>query len=239
MLVSMTIRKRIWIAFSVILIVFLVGACGNIAPIPTVAATATTMPSLTPSTPSVTPPIPTTTSLLTNTLTATSEPRTPPSCMIVSKDGKLFVLSDQVFFAIGPSEEEIDKALADNFPEWANYKQNVSWHSEPVKLSKIIREASFQEKFALNSEVTLVTLGENLDWQLPSNSDLFSQSLTIGERLVRLWDEYSHPDNESIRSSYPQVTNGATYALYIFFGHDREKLRAWCMNYQRLFGSSP
>ena len=70
------------------------------------------------------------------------------------------MLDDQEFYTFGPSEEELDQVLVDNYPEWANYEQNVSWYSEPVKVGKIVREASFQEKFALNSAVTLVTLGK-------------------------------------------------------------------------------
>jgi len=235
MLIQMSLLKQAWKLTAVTVCAVLLAACGIAAPAPTVTAVA----SFTPVTPSITPsPIPTTTPSPTNTFTATPEPVTPPGCMIVNEDGKLYVLSDDVFFAFGPASEEIDQALADNYPEWANYEQNVSWDTEPAKLGEIVREASFQEKFALNSEVTLVTLGESLHWQLPSDSDLFLQSLTIGERLVRLWDEYSHPDNESIRSSYPEVTNGATYALYAFFNYDKERLKAWCDAYHMLFETS-
>jgi hypothetical protein len=149
------------------------------------------------------------------------------------------VLDDQVFVALGPSGEELDQALADNYPEWANYKQNVSWYPEPVTVGKIVREASFQEKFALNPEVTLVTLGESLSWQLPSDGDLFLQSLAIGERLNYLWYEWINPENEQIRAQFPEVTNGANYALYAFFNYDEEKLQTWHVTYQNLFGKDP
>ena len=146
-------------------------------------------------------------------------------------------LDDQVFFALGPSGEELDQALANNYPEWANYQQNVSWYSEPVKVGKVVREASFQEEFALNSGVTLVTLGESLDWQLPSTTDVFSESLVVGETLTNLWSEWINPENEQIRAQYPEVSNGATYALYAFFDFDTVRLQAWQDSYQRLFGS--
>jgi hypothetical protein len=234
----MKIRKRVLTVSSVILTMFLSGACGAATPVPTL--TATNAPSLTPITPTITPsPIPTITSLPTGTYTATPEPDTPPGCKILNEDGKLNVLSDDVFFALGPSGEELDQALADNYPEWANYKQNVSWYPEPVTVGKIVREASFQERFALNSAITLVTLGESLNWQLPSNSDLFSESLTAGERLHHLWFEWTNPENKQIRAQFSEVANAATYALYVYFGYDGAKLQAWCMTYQRLFGTSP
>jgi hypothetical protein len=228
---SMTVSKQVLIVSFVILIIFLAGACGVVAPLPT--ATPTIAPSRTPITPSVTPtsiPSPT------NVPTATPELGIPLGCVIHDEDGKLYVLSDDVFFAFGPSGEELNQALANSYSEWANYRQDVSWYSEPVTIGKIVREASFQEKFSLNAEVTLVTLGESLAWKLPANQDLFSQSLTISERLVRLWDEYSHPDNEAIRARYPEVKNSATYALYVFFNYETQRLRAWCMTHQKLFG---
>jgi hypothetical protein len=151
----------------------------------------------------------------------------------------IHVLDDQVFFALGPSGEELNQTLADNYPEWANYRQDVSWYSEPVTVGKIVREASFQEKFALNSEVALVTLGESLNWQSPSDSDLFLQSFAIGERPNYLWYEWTNPENEEIRAQFPEVTNGASYALYVFFNYDGEKLQIWYDAYQRLFGRDP
>jgi len=142
-----------------------------------------------------------------------------------------------MFFSFGPSGEELDQTLMDNYPDWANYEQNVSWYSEPVKMSKIVREASFQEKFSLNSAVTLVTLGESRNWQLPSGSDLFSETLAIGEKLHHLWFEWTNPENEQIRVQFPKVTNAATYALYVFFDHDVARLQTWCNTYEQLFGS--
>jgi len=234
MLSLMNSPRRILLVVAVFFVAILFAGCGQVTPVPT--ATATTAPSFAPVISSITP---TTIPSPTNTFTVTPEPGAPPGCKIINEDGKLYVLSDDVFFAFGPSVEELDQALVGNYPEWANYEQNVSWSSELVTVGKIVREASFQEKFALNSAVTLVTLGESLNWQLPTDSDLFLQSLTISERLVRLWDEYSHPDNEVIRSRNSKVTNGATYALYILFDYDTNRLQAWCGTYQRLFGTSP
>jgi hypothetical protein len=198
------------------------------------------LPTLMPAISSITPPsLPTITLLLTSTDTPTPAPDTPSGCNILSKDGKLYVLSDEVFFALGPSEEELDQALANNYPEWANYEQNVRWKTESAKLGEIVREASFQEKFVLNSEVTLVTLGESLNWQIPANTDLFLRSLDISERLNHLWFEWTNPENVQIRARYPEITNAATYAVYIFFGQDESQLQTWCNTYQRLFETPP
>jgi len=84
-------------------------------------------------------------------------------------------LDDQVLFAMGPDDDELDQALADHYPEWANFTQSVQWSSEPAKVGEIVSEASFDEKFALNPAVTLTTLGTSLDWQIPPDGDLFAQ----------------------------------------------------------------
>jgi hypothetical protein len=230
MLLSITMLKRIVASLFVVSLM----ACGRVTPAPTL--TATTAPSLTPIIPSLTS---TTIPLPATTITATLEPIISPGCAIVNEVGQIFVLSDQVFFALGPSAEELDQALADNYPEWASYKQKVSWSPEFVTVGKIVREASFQEKFALNSAVTLVTLGDSRNWQLPLDGDLFSESLTVGERLHHLWFEWTSPENEYIRTRYPQVVNAATYALYVFFDHDTYRLQTWCNAYEQLFGISP
>ena len=233
MLLSMTISKRILILSTLILTAIQLAACGIATPAPTV--TVTTAPSLTSSSPS---PISATTPSPTNTLTATAEPNISPNCTIVNKAGKLYILSEKEFFAFGPSEKELDQALANNYPEWANFEQSVSWYSEPVKLGKIVEAASFQEQYYFNPAATLVTLGESLNWQLPSDGDLYLQSLAISERLVHSAFEWIKPENEYIRTQYPEVSNGATYALYVFFNYDKEKLQVWCYTYQRLFGTS-
>ena len=207
-----------------ILIGVLIASCGS-------AETET--PSFTLPTSSITPPpIP----IATSTFTETPERDTHPICEIVNEDGKLFALSNDVFFSYGPSEEELDRALRDVYSDWANYEENVSWYSEPVRMSKIVREASFQEKFSLNSTVTLVTLGESRDWQLPSSGDLFLESLVIGERLNHLWFEWTNPENEQVRNQFPEISNAATYAIYAFFDFDQEKLEAWMQEYDKMFG---
>ena len=232
MLLSMTTLKRIIVSLFVASLV----ACGVATPVPTVT---TTMPSHTLFIPSITPsPILTVTPLPTNTSTATLEPGTPPGCMIHDEDGTLYVLSEKEFFAFGPSESNLDEVLVGNYPDWSSFKQTVSWYSEPVKVGTVIEAASFREQYNFNPAVTLVTLGESLDWQIPADGDLYSRALQTSEALIRPALDWIKPENEQLRAQYPQIANGATYALYIFFGQDEGRLQTWCNTYQQLFGIS-
>jgi hypothetical protein len=108
-----------------------------------------------------------------------------------------------------------------------------------VTAGVVVAEASFQERFALNPAVTLVTVGVNLDWKLFIDGNLYWPSRSTGERLVHLWFEYSAPEHAALRADYPEVANAATYALYVFFDRDQAKLQVWCNTYQKLFKTSP
>jgi hypothetical protein len=176
-----------------------------------------------------------------STITATPEPGTPPGCMIINNDGKLYVLSNKEFSYLGTGAKKLNQVLADNYPEWANYKQNVPWNTEPVKLGEIVLSASLNEELNLqiNPAVTLVTLGITLGWQLPANSDLFLKSREISQNLNHLAFDWTKDGSEQVRARYPEVSNEASYALYVFFNYDKEKLQIWCNTYQRLFGTSP
>ncbi|RME57265.1 hypothetical protein D6779_09010 [Candidatus Parcubacteria bacterium] len=171
-------------------------------------------------------------------LTITPELTSLPNCNIFDEDGKLYVLSTDIFFSWGPKDEEITQALAADFPEWANFEQTLPDMSHPLKIGEVMVAASLgQETFALNPTVTLVTMGVSLDWQLPPDGDLYSRAIATGKRLEHLWHEWTHPDNENIRVRYPNLANdGATYALYAFFDYDREKLQVWAAEYDVLFG---
>jgi len=161
------------------LVLFSATACADYKGIqPTASLYYTPYSTLTPLSPTatITPPIISTTTLVpTNTLTTTPEPGTPLGCLIINEDGKLYILSNKEFYAFGPDDDELDQALADHYPEWANFTQSVQWSSEPAKVGEIVSEASFDEKFALNPAVTLTTLGTSLDWQIPPDGDLFAQ----------------------------------------------------------------
>ena len=53
-----------------------------------------------------------------------------------------------------------------------------------------------------------------------------------------MWSEWTDPANEHIRTQFPEVTNGATYALYAFFNYNEEKLRVWHETYRKMFGDA-
>ena len=86
----------------------------------------------------------------------------------------IHIIDDQEFSAFGPSETRLDEVLVGNYPEWASFEQTVSWYAEPVRMGKIIEAASFREQYSFNPAVTLITLGESLDWQIPADGDLYS-----------------------------------------------------------------
>lgn len=207
--------------------------------LPTLAAypSGTPYASLTPITPT---PMPSSTSTLvppTETLGLTDL----PPCNIFNAEGKLHVLSTDVFFSLGPSDNEIDRTLKNAFPEWAAFQQRILGYSELTSVGEIVEAASLgQEKFSLNPAVTLVTLGLKLDWQLPPDGDIYSPSLIVGEQLHHHWFQWNNPDNKQLRLRYPNLTDdGATYALYELFDHDIDDLQNWCNTYQALFASSP
>jgi hypothetical protein len=222
--------------FTTIFLAALLAACSGAIPGP--FDTATTTPTFITFTPS---PIPTKTPLPTGIPTSTSEPAISPGCTIVNERGQLFVLSDKEFSDLWSHERVIDQALARYYPEWGNYRQMVSWSTEPVKLSEILTSASFDNELNLqiNSTVALVALGMSLDWQLPVHSDLFLKSREISLKLNDLALEWERPGNEQIHMSFANISNAATYALYIYFDSNQEKLREFCTTYQRLFITIP
>ena len=171
-------QKSLALLFNAVVLV----ACGIAIPVPT--ATMTT-PSFTQFIPSITPTI---VSSPTNTSTATPEPDIAPNCKIANEAGQLYLLSDYEFRDLRTTEGKLDQALSTHYPEWANYTQTVPWSTEPVKLGEIIVSASLdlEKDIQVNPAVTLVALGESLDWQLPSNMDLYLKAKEISTELNRL-----------------------------------------------------
>ena len=234
-------NRRILYTVFLMLILPVVNACADYAGVqPTASLYYTPYSTLTPITPSATiapPTLSATVAAPTNTLTLTPEPDIALECVIVNNAGKLYLLSDKMFFSFGPTEEEIDQILANSYPEWANYEQNVPWDTKPVKLGEIVSAASSDDRFNINPAVVLVVLGESLGWQIPPDSDLFLQSQLISEKLADFSFEWMKPENEKLRTQYSEVSNGATYALYALFDYDTERLNKWHDTYRRLFGS--
>jgi hypothetical protein len=165
-----------------------------------------------------------------------------PNCEIANEKGQLYLLSDKEFSDLGTTESELDRALVTHYPEWANYRQRVSWSTQPVKLGEVIVSASLDEYLSqINPAVTLVVVGESVDWQLPSHMDFFVRAQEISQVLQQQFDDFygGNPQNESLRSQHPEVENSSTYALYAYFDHNLDRLQSWCNTYQQLFGTSP
>lgn len=224
------------------LVPLLLAACSTNESATQSAVVMTTTPSPRPIssliTPSQTPsaiPIPT------NAYTVSPEPDIAPNCNIVNEAGQLYLLSDKKYrnLLAFTSTRALDQALAIHYPEWSNYRQTVSWSTQPITMGEIINEASFDNELNLqiNPSVTLITLGESLDWQLPSNTDMYSKAREVSLAINRLSLDWDTPQNETLRSQYPQIANTGTYALYIFFNSEPAKLERWCKRYQMLFGT--
>ena len=203
---------------------------------PTVIATTTASPSPIP--PATASHTPTAIPLPTNTYTAAPEPDIAPNCKMTNEKGQFYLLSDKEFSDLGTTESVLDQALVTHYPEWANYRQMVPWSTQPVKLGEVIVSASLDEYLRqINPAVTLVVLGESLNWQLPASTDLFSKSREISLTLQQHDYDWVDPQNESLRNQYPEVTNTATYALYAYFNHNLDRLHSWCNIYEQLFGT--
>jgi murein DD-endopeptidase MepM/ murein hydrolase activator NlpD len=82
--------------------------------------------------------------------------------------------------------------------------------------------------------VLLVTAGVALDWQIPRDRPLPKAIAEIGGQLREHYRAFRF--NPKVRAQHPEVANAASYALYAFFGYDREKVRLWEQTYQELFG---
>ncbi len=162
-----------------------------------------------------------------------------PVCQIPDPEGSVFVLHDKVLFHPGPSSEDLDEAIAQTYPGLATFRQQLDWYDEPARAGQVIEDASFEETFQLNSAVTLVTVGVDINWQLPAYGDLYYRSRKTGEQLVTNWYEYAYPGNEEIQAQYPHIANGATYALFKYYDFNLEALIDWCEAYRALFNTSP
>ncbi len=144
------------------------------------------------------------------------------------------VLHDGVFFHQGPQSAELDSALAEAFPHWSSFRQSLEWRTEPASVGEIIKDASFDLDFDINPAVTLVTVGMLLDWQLPSDGDLYSLAHEVAKELNSLYYDY-YFDRGGVQVKYPEVHNPATYALYAFFNYDQQQLENWSKAYYELF----
>jgi hypothetical protein len=147
-------------------------------------------------------------------------------------------LHNDIFFHQGPRSAELDAALAETFPHWSSFQQSLEWRTEPARVGEIIKDASFDVVFDINPAVTLVTVGMLLDWQLPSDGDLYSLAHEVAKELNSLYYDY-YFDKGGVQVKYPEVHNATTYALYAFFDYDQVRLNEWCVVYSKLYKQSP
>jgi murein DD-endopeptidase MepM/ murein hydrolase activator NlpD len=154
----------------------------------------------------------------------------------VSAEDIIIVLDDDVYFSFGPIPKEMEERLFHLYPHWEDFQQTVNTDSWSAGI--IIDQASFGgPEYGVNPAVLLVTVGMELNWQVPSDGDLYSLAVQTAKELGRFAVEYD--TQEEVQSSYPQIGNQSTYALYRFFGEDPERLVEWKETYQTLFSEDP
>jgi len=127
----------------------------------------------------------------------------------------------------------LQEALERRAPAWAQYRWQDSRGREH-SLAEYIWDAAHTQMIGVNPRVLLVTAGMALDWQVPKGKDLPRAISEVGVTLTQ--HERAFRFDEALRARYPQVANAGSYALYAFFGYDREKLHAWRQTYEELFG---
>lgn len=225
----------------VLLATLVLAACvSEIAPTTTPAPTATPthQPTATPTatrTPTDTP---------TATPTLTPSPAPLPTCTPVP-EGVIYVIDDAVYGDPEPGIEQgvweavevLQRALERRAPAWAQYR--VEMFPNPVhplqnSLANYIWNQAGAPLTLVNPRVLLVTAGVALDWQVPQDRPLPEAISEIGGRLREHYLTFRF--DPKVRVQHPDVANAASYAIYAFFGYDREKVRLWEQTYQELFG---
>jgi len=154
-------------------------------------------------------------------------------CDFESLDPQGVLLNDEVYFSIGPIPKEIDDRLSQIYPQWEDFDQIVT--TDPWTAGVVLDQASFGgPEYGVNPAVLLVTVGMNLEWQVPSDGDLYNRAVQTAKELEQYAVDYY--TQEEIKSAYPQIGNQSTYALYQYFGEDLDLLEKWCRTYQAFFG---
>ena len=221
MLLMKTTTRELFV-FSMILIMFLIGACGNVTPV--LSVTETVVPSLTLLPLSITPsPV--------NTITQTATVTVLPRCTPVP-DGYIYVIEYFTYENVDAglelgawgAIEVLQQALDVHHPGWA----------QEEGLAKYVWDHSHAQMIGVNPRVLLVTAGMALNWQIPEGHDLGEDVSQVGVTLTQHYRGFLF--NEDLQADYPQVANAESYALYAFFDYDLEKLNAWQQEYDRMFG---
>jgi hypothetical protein len=127
----------------------------------------------------------------------------------------LVLLDRDVYTDFGPTSNEIDEAVIGLYPVWHSFRQTVVGLSHTV--GDVFKQAAFGgPEYGLNPAVLLVVVGMDLDWQPPTDGDLFGRAVQAAKIMHPYYVDFY--TEEQVRAAYPQIGNAPTYALYRFFG---------------------
>jgi len=160
-------------------------------------------------------------------------------------DNNLFLHSNRIFWTGMGSDlwSQVGHRLNDNYPEFSNFHQSV-YYLQPDKTVEydnaltIINQASgAEDPYYINPFITLVTVGEILNWKPPPDGDLYHYSKAVHNTLLEHFRDFEW--NAEIRSQNPNINNAATYMIYTYFESDLEDIENWCKTYLHLIGQDP
>jgi len=227
----MDLRRTRWLLTILAIATQAITACVAQQP-PTPSFSAPSLPTRSgyTSTPELVPTI-TRTPVLTPNPTHLPSP-TPDLCD-VSTSTPLFLLDDDMYFSLGPVPNQLERAIVDSHPIWGAFRQVVL--TDPWTIGEVYDQAAFGgPEYGVNPAILLISVSMRLDWQIPSDGDLYLRAQQMARELYDFYGEFF--TQEQVREAYPLIGNAATYSLYRFFGEDLGKLQQWCTNYQELFG---
>lgn len=137
--------------------------------------------------------------------------------------------------------KQVKERLESKYPEFYNFRQDVYYKqsNETVSYSNAfnIVEQTSGSKYHINPFVLLTTVGESLNWESPSNKDLYTISKKIRLDLHQHYNDFKW--NSEIRSKNSNIANAATYAIYAYFKFDKDKLADWESSYRFLTDANP
>ena len=154
-------------------------------------------------------------------------------CITPSWNTPWTLLSYDTFHTFGATSGEIDEQLISINPQWRDFRQTIkteSWTAGDI----FVQGHGAPGEYGVNPSVLVVTVGMELEWQTPSDGDLYSKVAETGKALYAHYQDYY--TQEDVRNAYPQIGNASTYSLYAFFDYDLTKLETWRQEYDRIFG---
>jgi len=184
--------------------------------------------------------------LPTSTISKITETDLPTSVCDLSEKGDHINLlhDDRIFWTDCPRAlvSQIQERLEESYPEFSHIQQSVYYQQLDKTIDyddalAIIWQASGAEIDYVNPFVVLVTVGESLNWTLPSDGDLYNLSKSVRLTLLQHYRDYAwKPD---IRSQNPNILNASTYMIYAYFESNIEDIEQWCKSYLYLTGQNP